>query len=525
MTGTDVCVADTSCGRVAGEQTDGVMRFLGIPYAQPPVGPLRFASPRPVRPRTGLRAAVAPAAAPPQTIGGIVSWIYPQPQVVDEDCLTVNVWTPATSGKRPVMLWLYGGAFQAGYNGLPLSDATRLAHDGDMVVVAPNYRVGLLGFAGHPALRDPVTGAEANWGLQDQACALEWIHANIAAFGGDPDRITVMGQSAGAISAILLAQHRETAVRFRQLVLCSVPYIAPPDVAVPEDLAVYVADLAQHFDTSVEGLRNVPVQRLVAEEPAFFSRYSVRTPTGRFRRWPTLDGLTVDAWPGTCSLGGMPVLIGNTRTESSFSLDLYDVLQDRQLTVPLPHDADTLRHAVGRMVASRYIDPTRQPDAHELLQRFDLHARAASAPGELFLDLHSDAAYRHPTWRVAQRAVSEGNRAVYYYDFGQPLAPPARGTPHNADVPFWFGTHDAPFYLPKFGAAAHVARLSLVMRQLLTSFVHAGRPHSEHAPAWPALLDSGTPQVMRLGHDGHIASVGDMPDFARLRELDPLYFP
>ncbi|WP_087687452.1 carboxylesterase/lipase family protein [Pandoraea sp. PE-S2R-1] len=533
MTQEEICLAECASGRLAGRQTDGVMRFLGVPYAAPPVGPLRFASPRPAVPWTGVRDAGAHGAAPLQTVAGIVSWIYPQLPWVGEDCLNVNIWAPVRTGdageRLPVVLWLYGGAFGAGANSLPLSDGAVLAREGNLIVVAPNYRVGVLGFAGHPDWHDASTGAQANWGLQDQAFALEWVHANIAAFGGDPDRITVMGQSAGAISAILLAQHPASTARFHQLALFSVPYIAPPDVAEPEDLAACVEDLAAHFATSVAGLRDIPAMSLTAGTQAFFSDYRCKTRTGRFRRWPTRDATSAPAWPGTRSLGAKPMLIGNTRTESSFSLDLYDTLQARSLTAPLPTDVPGVRAAVERLLDLRFADPACRPEAQALIAHFAELDDTVRGPGDQWLALHSDAAYRHPTWRVAQRATIKGS-AVYYYDFGMPLAAPARGTPHNADLPFWFGSYDTDFYRAKFGAGVWHARLSETMRALLARFVHTGCPAGGETTDWPAMSAHGVPDVMRLGHvadmnDGAVASVGTMPDFARLKAFDPLYFP
>ncbi len=526
-------VQDTPSGRLAGRRAGGVDRFLNIPYAEPPTGAGRFRSPRPERPWAGVREAGLAGAAPPQTVAGIVNWIYPAPERTDEDCLGINVWTPEGAGangggrRRPVLLWLYGGAFVTGSNGLPLADGARLAAEGDIVVVAPNYRLGMLGFAAHPALRDPLTGAQANWGLQDQARALEWVHANIEAFGGDPDRITVMGQSAGAVSACLLAQHPDTAPRFARLVLASVPHIAPPDVATAEDLAVYVEDLAAHFGTTVPGLRHLSARDLTQGEAAFFAGYEVRTRTGHGRRWPALDGSVVAAWPGARALADKPMLIGNTRTESSFTLDLYDPLQDGQLTPPLPDGKAALHAAVDRLLRQRFAGGAPRIDAAQLLAAFDPQGRAARSPGEVLIALQSDAAYRYPTWRIAQAAAAAGNGSVYYYEFAQPLAAPARGTPHNADVPFWFGTHGHPFYRPKLGAGAQVERLSLAMRTMLINFVRAGEPSGAGLPAWPALPPApglAAPRIMRFGAnaDGECASVGEMPDVERFEALAPL---
>ncbi|MGR9580666.1 hypothetical protein ACU80S_19480, partial [Pandoraea sputorum] len=132
----------------------------------------------------------------------------------------------------------------------------------------------------------------------------------------------------------------------------------------------------------------------------------------------------------------------------SFSLDLYDPLQGGQITPPLPADAAELHLAVARLLAARGFGSNTSVDVAKLLLAFGRYS--TGEPGETLVALQSDAAYRHPTWRLAHSAVAAGNRSVYYYDFGQPLAKPARGTPHNPEVPFWFGTYDHAVYRPKF---------------------------------------------------------------------------
>lgn len=516
---------DTASGMLSGVRDDGVWRFLGVPYARAPVGKYRFASPRAVEPWSGVRAAHAHGAAPLQRIGGVVGWIYPAPLRQDEDCLTLDVWTPDTTAgaQRPVLFWLYGGAFQCGYNALPLCDGGRLARDGDMVVVAPNYRVGLPGFAAHPALRDPETGEIANWGLQDQAAALAWVRENIAVFGGDPARITVMGQSAGALSAILLARRPETAACVHQIALASVPHVGLPDVATVDDMAIYVEALAHHLGCSVEGLRDLPAQQLIDLDAAYFARREVRTVTGLGRRWPVVDGRIVAAPPPTQTLGGKPLLIGNTRTESSFALDLYDTLEARSLTPPLPAHRAGGRDVIAALLRGRGLDDERMSDIDGLLDRFRSLSDQPDElddPRRLLVELHSDLSYRQPTWEIARREAAAGSRSVHYYEFGVPLATPASGTPHNADVPMWFGSHDLPFYAPKYGRERIVGEASRAMRTMLARFVHTGDPDASGLPHWPALdAVAGAPAGMRFGH-ARPAQAGTVRDYRRFAALE-----
>ena len=211
-------VVETASGRLRGVERDGVRAFLGIPYAAPPVGPLRFAAPVPPAAWAGERDAGAFGPAAPQQPDALVTrlGLFPEgPQA--EDCLTLNVWTPAAGGRRAVMVWLHGGAFVGGSAGVPLYDGARLAREGDVVVVTLNYRIGALGFLA-------LGPGRTNLGLRDQVAALAWVRRHAAAFGGDPERVTVFGESAGAGSlCALLAMPRARGLFGRAIVQSGAP--------------------------------------------------------------------------------------------------------------------------------------------------------------------------------------------------------------------------------------------------------------------------------------------------------------
>src|SRR3954465_12789092 len=190
-------VVDTTSGKLEGLSEAGVEIFRGIPFAAPPVDELRLRAPRPVQPWAGVRPASefgcwSPQNAPATTLSGQA------PGTQAEDCLSLNVWTPAAdSGRRPVMVWIHGGGFIGGSGAMNLYAGARLATRGDVVVVTVNYRLGILGFVAHPDLADAdAGGATGNWGLLDQVAALRWVRDNITGFGGDPDNVTVFGESA-----------------------------------------------------------------------------------------------------------------------------------------------------------------------------------------------------------------------------------------------------------------------------------------------------------------------------------------
>jgi para-nitrobenzyl esterase len=197
-------VIKTGAGQMRGVHEEGVLAFRGIPYAQPPIGPLRFRPPHKPVAWDGVRDACDYGPAPMQVNNPFSSQIG-LPPAVHEDCLFLNVWTPAADdAHRPVLVWLHGGAFVFGAGSLPLFNGARLAARGDVVVVTLNYRLGLFGFLRGTGVCGDGLDSTGHEGLLDQIAALEWVRDEIGGFGGDPHNVTVFGQSAGAGSAALL---------------------------------------------------------------------------------------------------------------------------------------------------------------------------------------------------------------------------------------------------------------------------------------------------------------------------------
>ncbi|MGH2586914.1 MAG: carboxylesterase/lipase family protein, partial [Dehalococcoidia bacterium] len=223
-------VVRTPYGQVAGEQRDGVTVFRGIPYARAPLGELRFRAPQPPEPWSDVRDATrfGPIAmqnpSPMDTIFGAV-----QRPAMSEDCLSLNVWTPGLDdGRRPVMVWIHGGAFVGGSGSTPWYDGTAFASRGDVVVVTLNYRLGALGFLHLADLGGDAFAGSGNVGILDQVAALRWVRESIAAFGGDPENVTVFGQSAGARSIATMMSMPNPRGLFDKAILQSGPALALP---------------------------------------------------------------------------------------------------------------------------------------------------------------------------------------------------------------------------------------------------------------------------------------------------------
>src|SRR5262245_26378436 len=286
-------VVETSAGAVQGARVDppgggSLLRFLGIPYAAPPVGNGRFRAPSPVAPWPAVRRALAFGPAAPQGAG--VRSRLPSFSVAEtnEDCLTVNVWTPATAGSRPVLVWLHGGAYLSGGSAMDVFDGARLAAEGDCVVVTVNYRLGALGYL----VVDPDEDGDANCGLRDQIAALSWVREHADRFGGDPDRITVFGESAGAGSILHLTTLREPPPGARAIVQSGEPRTLTAELAHQvRDSLVRQLDL----EPGLDALRAAPAAAVLAAQNHVFAELGLATGLMPFH--PCFDGALVDVDP------------------------------------------------------------------------------------------------------------------------------------------------------------------------------------------------------------------------------------
>ncbi|MGI5327715.1 carboxylesterase/lipase family protein [Actinomadura nitritigenes] len=307
-------IAEITAGRVRGvARPDGVTAFLGVPYA----GAERFTAPRPVQPWSGIRDAAAFGPAAPQQPSRLerVMGAFEIPQ--DEQCLSLNVWTPANGGgrARPVLVFLHGGGFTSGSGGLDWYGGAEFAARGDVVVVTVNYRLGVLGFLRLPGL------SPGNLGLLDQLAALRWVRHHIAAFGGDPANVTVAGQSAGAQSILALLSRGRARGLFRRVILQSTPagmLPASPDDA--ERTGLVLLDELGIEPGEAARLRDAPVGSLVSALGAVARRTAVPfNPTPPFQLVAEDDLVAPDpvAAVGALAADGVEVLMGTTRDEAA----------------------------------------------------------------------------------------------------------------------------------------------------------------------------------------------------------------
>ncbi|MFE0475729.1 carboxylesterase/lipase family protein [Streptomyces sp. NPDC058947] len=507
-------VVRTTAGRVAGTRSDGLTVFRGVPYATPPVGPLRFSSPRPPEPWQGVRDATVFAA--PSLQGDYLP-------DSSEDSLYANVWTPDTDGSLPVLVYIHGGGWMLGAGSEPDYDGARTAVHGRMVVVTFNYRLGVFGWGLHEELTDPHTGSFANWGLQDQAALVRWVRDNAAAFGGDPGNITVAGTSAGGSSTWQLALLPELRDTIRRIVPISVKHVwEPASSTTPEESRRVYEHLARRFGTSVPGLRAVPAAELRdAWDEVYAGRPTERfVEGGREYRGPVVDGRWMRGYDHALPSPGIPVMPVYCRTEGSF------FTTGPGYPYPGEHPADEagLRAAVREVLEKGAAKVT-----DEQVEECVTHYRRASEaeglpvdPVSVWTQVWGDGLFRYLIVRLAERHARERGPAAspqYLMEFAHPLKPPYAGTtPHEAVAKFLFGTFTLPVNAPFYGDGPLERRISDTLIDLVASFARGSTPSSEHAPAWPEFTPD-RPSVMVLGGE-RVARIGTVSAQAHLAYWD-----
>ncbi|GIG59940.1 carboxylic ester hydrolase [Longispora fulva] len=455
----------TTAGTVRGSREPGLAVFRGIPFAEPPVGVLRLAAPRPARGWTGVRDAVSYGPPPPQA-GALGMDALSQDPAAD-NWLTLNVWSPDTGADLPVMVWIQGGGYVIGMSSLPEYDGARLARDGGVVVVTFNYRVGAEGFA-------QIEGAPANRGLLDQVAALEWVRDNIRSFGGDPDRVTVFGESAGGGSVAALLAMPRAAGLFRRAIAQSVPGAFFTAELADDIAAACATELG--LRPTVADLSTVTPAQLSAAGDAMTAKMGQGA-----RRWgraasrsipfsPVVDGDVLPRTPWRALADGagrdIELLVGHTRDEQR----LFSLIEGILGQVTPEQSATALdTFAPGPDGARQYRDGF--PDA---------------GPEELYELVHSDWLFRMPSLHLAEAQVAGGGRAhLYELTWPAPGMGGALGACHGLDVPLVFGNLSSGQTAMLIGGPSPEAEeLSARMRGAWTAFAAQGDP------GWPA-YDAG----------------------------------
>jgi para-nitrobenzyl esterase len=463
-------VVTTSLGAVRGSEQEGVVRFLGIPYAAPPVGALRFAPPAPAAPWDGTRDALAFGAAPIQPVDGLsqqLGLLGDHPQ--SEDCLTLNVFAPAAPARapRPVMVWLHGGAFQTGTAAGPGYDGAPLARRGDVIVVTLNYRVGALGFL------DTGVPGHANLGLLDQVAALRFVQDSIAAFGGDPARVTVFGESAGAGSIVCLLAMPAARGLFQGAIIQSA---APEGQLSLEEAGERTNLFAAQLGTrtlDVQAARALPAERLLEAQERCVEPGPRRI--GMFFA-PVVDGVVLPEAPlaaiGRGAARDVPLVIGTNADEM-------------QLFTLVPGFGEIPEAALPQLVATRLPGPpeTALARAEQLLALYP----DAETPVQRFLAVETDASLFAPSTRLAEAQARHQRRTfMYRFTWRSPFAGGSLGACHALDVPFALGTYTLPKLRDFAGSGPAAERVAAAMMDAWLAFAKERDPAHPGIPPWPA---------------------------------------
>lgn len=477
---TDTSLVRTATGMVRGVVESDHRLFAGIPYAAPPVGPLRFRPPAPAQAWTGIRDAKKPGPQCIQDPGADPEF----GKQSDEDCLSLNVWTPTMTGSpRPVMVWIHGGSFSGGSG--KIYDSRWLVSRGDIIVVTINYRLGTLGFLAHPALGS--RGDVGNYGLQDQQTAMRWVRDNIANFGGDPEQVTVAGESAGGMSVCDHLVAPGSRGLFRAAIIQSAPCGAQADLPTAEQRSVDYAAKVGCGDprTAADCLRALPLDKL--REPVTFYDIGDNKLPG-----PVTGTTVLPVDPVTAiarnDAARVPVLLGTNRDEFTLFVALQYLRFGEVYTAQ--RYPELLRQTFGANAVA----------VEERYPLSDFGGNAASA----YSAAVTDGVFSCVNERMSDNLARVG--PVFAYEFNDRDAPAPEamrtlpfpvGASHSLELRFIFEVGGAEPLDPA------QQRLSDEMLDYWSTFTTSGSPDAAGRPQWPALgADVASQPWMSLQPDG-----------------------
>ncbi len=466
---------------VPGAESHGVRVFRGVPFAAPPVGPLRWQPPQAPIPWKGVRPVDRFGANAMQA--KVYGDLDPFKQGVSEDCLFLNIWTPAEgSGERlPVFFWIHGGGFVAGHGAEPRYDGARLAARG-IVVVTSNHRLGAFGFLAHPELTaESPHGASGNYGLLDQVAALAWVKRNIASFGGDPDCITIAGESAGSISVSALMASPLTAGLFQRAIgesgalFSASPRIPDRSLAGAERIGLSLAEAMGA--RSLAEMRALPAATIVAATPTDHTL------------WPIVDGHVLPATPAAIFAEGRQndvTLLAGWNRDEGFN---FDLTVGTGMTF-----AEVVRQRFG-------------PRAEGILRHYPAGDPAEAAQSAR--DFSGDLAIIQPSWAWLEAQAKTGTRPVYRYRFDHAPSVPegwfgdrpstGAGAFHAAEIVYVFDNLDA--FAWRYGEADR--QVAAAMSAYWVNFVKTGDPNGPGLTEWPTYTSPDGP-VMHIDAAPHV---------------------
>ncbi len=487
-------VVETACGRLRGFRRNGVVLFRGVPYAGPVAGANRFRKAPPLEPWGGVRDATRFGPPSPQPGRSGPRGEEPTP---DENCLYLNIWTPAADGrKRPVMVYSHGGGFTTGSGGAPYQDASGLAREWDVVVVATNHRLGLFGSLYLGELGGEEYATSGNQGLLDICAALRWVHDNIEAFGGDPRNVMIFGESGGGAKTSCLYAMPAAAPYFHKASIESGPGIRmmPADAAA-ETTRVVLRELGLE-KTDWRKLLEAPADRLIEVQAALARRQQA----GPLTRKGGRKGIAGNSRPG----GFGPVVDGRHLPRHPFDPDAPPISKNKPLIVGYNRDETIFffmqqkntevfqltEEALRRRLAAELGDPA--DVVYETYRR----SRPEASPTDLYIAITSALMFGIGSITIAERKAAQRGAPVYMYVFTHESDAMVPGTQHKVgaahalEIPYKFFLLPEPGRPPATGGWNTINRPESIatarnMSRMWASFARTGRPAATGQPAWP----------------------------------------
>lgn len=483
-------IVTSALGSLRGTRAPGgVGVCFGVPYAAAPTGPARWAPPVPPAPWPGERDATSPGPICPQPARPFSEWAHGPLAPAAEDCLSANVFAPPGAGPHPVMLFLHGGGWALGWGSNPLLDGRHLAQRLDAVVVTINYRLGSLGWLWHPDLADTPGGPAGNWGLLDQLQALRWVAEHISAFGGDPTRVTLAGESAGAGSVLHLLCHPESVGLFSRAISQSPPLhelVVDPELGRRWSEALFSRlGGGGGVKTILFAARELPAEAIVAEHEELLGTSEFRGTRGG--AMPIVDpgSFLVDPARAAATRPEVPVLIGTNSAEGTF----FFRAGGRRVDPEESRLEAMVAHVTGSNDPGRLIATERERAAA---------TGSPSSPNDILCALVTEAWFAGPVRRwSAARAAAGATVHRYLLDF--PAAEDDLGATHSIDVPLLFESwRDGGVAARLAGDDADTAKVSAAITEDWRRFVHGERME------WPELPADGPDATVRVYGGGGV---------------------
>ncbi|MBT2469842.1 carboxylesterase/lipase family protein [Streptomyces sp. ISL-66] len=456
----------TAHGPVEGTTSEGVSSFKGIPFAAPPVGPLRFRPPSPPEPWAAVRPAThyGPAAVQPRDV--LLEGMFGQPAFPTDEasCLTLNIWTQGPHGPvRPVMVWLHGGAFLTGSGRDSVFDGSRLARHHDVVVVTLNYRLGALGFLYLKDLLGSQYAESGNVGLLDQVAALDWVRDNIAAFGGDPANVTLFGQSAGAMSVASLMTMPSAAGLFQKAIAQSGSAEYAHTTERATDVTRQMLAALSIPEEAAGALLDVPAVDLLNAQQGVSEAMRTRGDGLGLPFAPVVDGSVLPRVPLEAIRNGagarIPLLLGTN-------------LEEGRLFLIGPGAPTMDEDSLSALFDAAYPDPIAAREA------FQVTGQDAS-PSGLFAALIGEQMFRAPAARLAEAHASiTPDVWLYLFTWRSSARNGDLGACHSLELPFIFDNLDQPG-VHKFTGLEPPAELAHTMSCAWAAFARGGSPHPD----------------------------------------------